>query len=383
MKRIKYISVFDLDANKEQNRLNTLSSTNKVNYIIKVLNNLGYGVDVISTSHTMNNKCYGGKLLTWGDNTLKLFPTTWRGGAIKKILNLAVMHFCIFFYLLFHLSRKDTVIMYHSTGLLWVNVLFMIKKVHLIEECEEIYGDIYGKKWMSYLEKKILTKADAYIYPTYLLNSIVNTKNKPFLVVHGAYKDVGAECFEDSNKEVVEFSPDFYHVAYTGILDSKKGCIDVIRAAQFLDENYYIHILGFGGDEEIEITKKEIERVRKLTKCKLSYDGLRKGADYTNYLKHLDLGVCALDTDYQFINTQFPSKIISYMSAGIPVLCSEARAILTSDVSEALFFYKGNESQNIAEGIISVREHGKVDSLQLLSDCDKKFRKEILKLVNI
>ena len=79
MKRIKYISVFDLDANKEQNRLNTLSSTNKVNYIIKVLNNLGYGVDVISTSHTMNNKCYGGKLLTWGDNTLKLFPTTWRG----------------------------------------------------------------------------------------------------------------------------------------------------------------------------------------------------------------------------------------------------------------------------------------------------------------
>ena len=53
MKRIKYIAAFDIEANKGENRVNVLSSANKINYIITVLNQLGYGVDMISFSHTV------------------------------------------------------------------------------------------------------------------------------------------------------------------------------------------------------------------------------------------------------------------------------------------------------------------------------------------
>ena len=382
-KRIKYIASFDIDSNKAENRMNMLSSANKINYIITVLNELGYGVDIISYSHTLNKKCYSGKLINWGNNTVKLFPTTWRGGTFLKILNCLILNTSLFFYLLFNVHHKDTVIMYHSYGILWINLLFMLKGVHLIEECEEIYGDIYGKKWMSFLEHKLLTKADSYIYPTELLNSIVNKKHKPYLVIHGSYKDVGAQFFSDCKPEKVYFDPALYHVAYTGILDPKKGCMEVVKAAEFLDDSYYIHILGFGSLEEIEMINKLKEGLSTKTKCKISFDGLRKGLEYTNYLKHLNLGLCTIDSQESFTLTQFPSKIISYMAAGVPVLCSEAKAIKTSDVSSAITFYKGNSPKDIAEGIKLARSKGSVDTKKLLEECDNKFKNELYNLINI
>lgn len=383
MKRIKYIAAFDIEANKGENRVNVLSSANKINYIITVLNQLGYGVDMISFSHTLNKKCYAGKTIKWGENnTIKLFPTTWRGGALLKIVNLIVLYTSLFFYVLTHVRKNDTVIMYHSYSILWLNVLFMFKKIHLIEECEEIYGDIFGKKWMSALEHNLLTKAESYIYPTELLNSIVNIKQKPYLVVHGSYKDVGAQFFSDSKKEVVYFDPNLYHVAYTGILDPKKGCMDVVKAAEYLDESYYIHILGFGDVEEIDMINQMIKKLELKTKCKMSFDGLRKGQEYTNYLSHLNLGICTLDTERQFINTQFPSKIISYMTAGVPVLCSAAKSIMTCDVSSAITFYKGNTPKDIAEGIEHARQKSAINTQKLLEDCDAKFKKELNNLID-
>ena len=382
MSRIKYIASFDIEANKAENRVNMLSSANKINYIITVLNELGYGVDVISMSHTLNHKCYSGKTINWGANTIKLFPTTWRGNVFCKILNLIVMNSSIFIYLLIHLKKHDTVIMYHSYGYMWINILFMLKGVHLIEECEEVYGDIFGKKWMSFLEHKLLTKAYSYIYPTELLNSIVNTNNKPYLVVHGSYKDVGAQFFSDCKPETVVFDPNLYHVAYTGILDPKKGCMDVVKAAEFLDGSYYIHILGFGSQEEIDMIEQLINELSKKSKCKVTFDGLRKGIEYTNYLKHLDLGLCTLDTEEAFTLTQFPSKIISYMAAGVPVLCSEAKAIKTCDVSSAITFYEGNSPKAIAEGIMTAKIKGRIDTRQLLEDCDEKFKVELKSLLD-
>lgn len=382
-RRIKYIASFDIDANKAENRVNMLSSANKINYIITVLNQLGYGVDVISFSRTLNKKCYAGKRILWGtDNSIKLFPTTWNGGVLLKILNHIILNTSLFFYILTNVRCKDTVIMYHSYGILWLNVLFMLKGVHLIEECEEIYGDIFGKKWMSALEHKLLTKADSYIYPTELLNSIVNVKNKPYLVVHGSYKDVGSQFFSDCKEEPVYFDPNLYHVAYTGILDPRKGCIDVVKSAEFLDETYHIHILGFGSAGEIDLINQTIRELVSKTKCKVSFDGLRKGQEYTNYLSYLNLGVCTLDTDQHFINTQFPSKIISYMAAGVPVLCSEAKAIRTCEVSSAITFYKGNSPKDIAEGIKKARENDVIDTRQLLDDCDLKFKTELNRLIN-
>lgn len=380
-KRLYYIASFDIEANRAENRLNVLSSTNKINYLISVLNELGYGVDVISTSPTLNKKCYSGKCYKWGVNTIKLFPTIRRGGMFLKLLNITVMNVALIWYILTKVKPRETVIIYHSYGTMWLNILLKIKRVNLIIECEEIYGDIFGKKWLSYLEHKLLKSGNAYIYPTKLLNKIVNKKNQPYLVVHGAYADVGAKFFSDCAEETVTFAPSLYHVAYTGILDPRKGCMDVVRAAEFLDDTYHIHILGFGSPSEKELLAHEIDRIGARTKCKITYDGIRKGQEYTNYLKRIDLGVCTLDINQQFTMTQFPSKIISYMSVGVPVLCSEAKAIKECDVSEAITFYSGNTPQDIARGIRLARSKNRIDTISLLKECDEKLKQELIKLI--
>ena len=380
-KRIYYIASFDIEANKKENRLNILSSTNKINYLISVLNELGYCVDVISTSPTLNKRCYSGKICHWGVNTIKLFPTTWRGGALLKILNIVVMNMAIAWYIIAKIRAKDTVIIYHSYGTMWLNMLLKLKGTNLIIECEEIYGDIFGQKWLSFLEHNLLKIGNAYIYPTNLLNGIVNKNNQPYLVVHGAYNDVGSKIFSDCAEESVQFAPLLYHVAYTGILDPRKGCIDVVRAAEFLDDTYHIHILGFGSDSEIELLEQEIDRICTLTKCKITYDGLRKGQEYTNYLTHINLGVCTLDTSRQFTMTQFPSKIISYMSVGVPVLCSEVKAIKECYVSDAITFYSGNTPQDIANGIKVARFKHRIDTISLLEACDSRLKQELKELI--
>jgi glycosyltransferase involved in cell wall biosynthesis len=379
MKRLKYIASFDLDSNKNENRVNMLSSANKINYMLTVMNELGIGVDIISTSHTLNKKCYGGKVIRWGDNTLKLFPTTWRGGVVLKIINLIILRTTLFFYLTLHVKGGEKVMMYHSYGNIWINSLLKWKGVKIIEECEEIYGDIFGKPKLAEREKKALQSCFAYIYPTRLLNDIVNKKGAPYMIIHGAYKDVGSQFFDDAvSEEPTLLNRSKFHVAYTGILDPKKGCIEVVRAAEYLDSDYHIHILGFGDKDAVE---KEIEKVKTKTKCEVTYDGLRKGAAYSQYLSKLDLGVCTLNTDQGFVNTQFPSKIISYMAAGVPVLCSNVEAIKTSDVAEAITFYEGNAPQDIAKGIIVAREKEKIDAKKLLNDCHERFKKEIYELI--
>ncbi|MDE6284844.1 MAG: hypothetical protein K2M17_03785 [Bacilli bacterium] len=381
--RIFYIASFDIEQNKKENRNHVLASTNKINYIIDVLNDMNYGVDVISTSHTMNRKCYSGKTLRWDNNTITLLPTTWRGKGLLKILNLFVMNISLLITVLTKIKSMDTVIVYHSYGFLWLNHILKLKKVKLINECEEIYGDIFGRPWLSFMERRALSHADSYIYPTKLLNMIVNKNNKPYLVVHGAYKDVGAKFFSDSSKENVEFDQGLFHIAYTGILDPRKGCLDVIRAAEFLDGSYYIHILGSGSDKEQKQLAIEIEKIRERTECRISYDGIRRGLEYTNYLSQINLGICTLDTRQKFTLTQFPSKIISYMSVGVPVLCSEVRSIVDCDVAQAITFYKGNSPLDIARGIKEARNKVKIDTITLLNECDNSFKKELNEIISI
>lgn len=386
MERIKYIVSYDLESNKHQNRLNILASANKINYIISVLNDLGYGVDIISTSQTLNRKCYKGSHTTFGVNTIRRFPTTWRGGTLLKVINVLVMRFFVLMYLILNVTKYEKIIIYHSIGNLWMlPILRKIKKAYIIEEVEEIYGDIFGKPRMSQKEKSKLQNASAYIYPTKLLNSIVNIHNKPFLVVHGAYKNNSNEYYSDQAvEEKSYFETGIYHIGYTGILDPKKGCLNILKAAKYLDSTYHIHILGFGGDEEVQMVIKIVENYTadKNIECKVSYDGIRRGDAYTNYLKHLDLGICPVDASQSFINTQFPSKIITYLVAGLPVICSEAETVMTSDIAEAIIFYSGNRPEDIAKAIISSREDMSTkDPSKILEQCDRCFRIDLFNIL--
>lgn len=388
MKKIKYIVSYDVQSNHKENRVNVLASSNKIDYIVTVLNDLGYQVEIISTSQTLNKKCYPGKEVKIGENILRLFPTTWRGGVFLKCINAVVMRLSIWNYLRKNVSSGEKVIIYHSVGNMWIlDYLKKCKKADVIEEVEEIYGEIFQNKKLADKERRKLQNADAYIYPTMLLDAIVNKNRKPSLVVHGAYVNTdysrraqGESVLEHDDSAAFESGK--YHVGYTGILDPQKGCLSIVKAAEYLDKNYHIHILGFGSKNDIDVLNDCISKTRKRTGCSVTFDGVRRGAAYEDYLKRLDLGICPVDSRKDFILTQFPSKVISYMVNGLPVLCSDIETVKTSNVSDAVVFYHGDEPKDIADAIIIARSQmNHVDARMIIEDCHRKFVKEIGELL--
>ena len=386
MKSIKYIVSYDIESNFKENRVNVLASSNKINYIVSVLNDLGYKVDLISTSQTLNSRCYLGKEISLGINKLHLFPTTWRGGVILKCINVLVMRWNIWRYLKKNVSLGEKIIIYHSIGNLWaLRYLKKIKKAYIIEEVEEIYGEIFENKRLVIKEKKELQLADAYMFPTILLDEFINKTNKPKIIVHGAYRksDFLKKGLEDNkNNEIGIFEENKFHVGYTGIIDSQKGSHLIVKAAQYLDENYHIHILGFGTQKEIDSLNACIIETKNKTNCIISFDGIRRGVVYEEYLKKLNVGICPVDSDKKFILTQFPSKIISYMINNLPVLCSDIQTVKTSDVAKGVFFYQGNSPIDIANAIINIKNQiGYYNVQELIFECDKKFIKEFRTLL--
>jgi len=378
-KRIKYIVSYDCPENQTENRVNVLASSNKIDYIVQKINEVGYGVDLVSTSQTKNNKFYRGKIYNRGINTLKLFPTTPRGGVIKKAINLIVMRTAIALYLLKYVKRNEPILIYHSYGNMWmINFLKLFKNARIIEEVEEIYGDIYGKPRLSKKERHLLSKADAFIFPTILLNQVVNTKGKNYLIIHGSYR-LG-KCENVSKK--LGFKDGLYHVGYTGILDPKKGCLDFIRSAEYLDSSFCLHILGFGSEEEIKLLQDTIECVKKKTSCDIVYDGVKRGNEYDIYLQSLDAGICPLNSEDYFVKTQFPSKVISYLANGIKVICSNVESVNTSEVKDYVIYYDGNNPNCIANAIKSARESKNMpDARYAIKKCDEKFGQELMKFI--
>ena len=380
---VKYIVSYDCSENAAENRVNVLASSNKIDYIVERVNKLGLKVDLISTSQTLNKCFYRGKklILTQG-NALRLFPTTPRGGAAAKTINLLVMRVFIILYIARKIHKNDIVIVYHSVGNLWILPLLRLKKAFIIEEVEEIYGYIFGKKKMANRELHALQNADAYIYPTALINKLVNIKNKPFILIHGSYKIGEYATTEEKRVEENFFEPDRIHVGYTGILDPRKGYIDFVHCAKWLDEKYHLHVIGFGSEREIVQLQQEIEKMQTNTKCILSFDGIRRGRAYEVYLQCLDVGVCPLNPNDEFTKSQFPSKVVSYLSNGLQVVCTRVEAVESSDIAEAISFYEGDQPHDMARAIMKAgAARQMIDTKELIRSCQQTFDIGLEKLI--
>ena len=158
----------------------------------------------------------------------------------------------------------------------------------------------------------------------------------------------------------------------------KGGAVAAVDAAEFLDENYHIHVIGFGSDIEIKYLKEEIVRVSNKTKCVVSYDGLKHGDEYIRFIQSCDIGLSTQNPDAAFNATSFPSKILSYLSNGLRVVSIRIPAIEGSDVGDKLFYYDEQTPKQIADAILSVDMAQAYDSRSDIVDLSNKFQNELM-----
>lgn len=344
------------------------AAISKMDYLRDVLINLGYPVEIVSLAPSCIPQYLKKERRSLkGGGELVLFTSLGHGNKLINRMNEYFIKFQAIIYLLKSINSNDIVIVYHSLALITiVNVMRMIKKCDVIYDVGELYHTVVLKK--EEREMAFLKTANAYIFSTEFLNKKLNNSQKPYVLLHGSYRVapiVGSKLFDDNK----------IHCVYAGTFDIRKGVLLAIHSASFLDSRYHIHILGFGSDEEIENVKKMINDVSIHSDCKLSYEGVIHGEEYTRFLQSCQIGLSPQSPDAQFNKASFPSKTLSYLGNGLKVVSIRIPAIEQSNVGAFLFYYDKQTPEEFAKAIEAAARDMNCNGQAIVKNLDDDFNK--------
>ena len=367
---IYYVGYY-ADAENKQNRNAVLSATNKMRYIISALEQMCEPFLVVSCTVTKNkNGCKGIKEKITDNAYCKCFRSFGRRNIITKLLDVVMMNLQLFLFLLFNVKKEDTILVYHATSYCkLIPLIKKLKKCRFILEVEEIYADVQGDDSLRKKEQYIFSEADAFILATPLLNEKVNQQRKPYTAIYGTYmveKDRGTH-FDDGKT----------HILYAGTFERRKGGTVAVATAEYLDESYHVHVLGFGKEEDKAFLLSEIDRVKELTDCQVSFDGCLSGEEYIQFIQKCHIGLSPQNPDAEYNTTSFPSKILSYLSNGLRVVSIRIPAIEGSAVRDYITFYDVQTPQEIAMAIKSIDIKDQYDSRKHIQELSEQFKREL------
>ena len=372
---IKYIGFYDLP-NSKFKRNCALPAVNKMNYISQAIKNAGYKARIISPSwydDSDTKASFKGMTYQKTQNYCNLtflpsFGTSSKfTGYIKIIFSLT----CLFLWLMVNVRRNEKILVYHSPWLaLPILLAKKIKNFHLILEVEEIYCDVSSlHPYFDVLEEKIIQKADSFLLSTELLIDKI-AKLKPYILIYGNYEIIETIATPPNDGKI--------HLLYAGIIDfHKAGAFNAIESALFLPANYVIHIIGFG---EVDKLNKRIEEINKTTNCKVTYDGLKNGLDFVKFCQSCHIGLSTQKMDGDYLNSSFPSKILTYLSLGLKVITCNIECVKASKIGDSVFYYENDSPEFIAKAICEINSNLDINTQKIIIKLNDDFVVEIKKL---
>lgn len=376
-KTIKYFGFYDV-ADSACDRVSNLAAVNKMNYIAACLNKAGHKVKFVSPSWMGDEsqekfKWFESRQVNEGVEAL-FFPS-WRTRT-KLFRNLKIIFslVALFVYMILSVRRSEKIIVYHVPWLsLPVRFAKKIKGFSLVLEVEEIYKDVSTiNRYFEVLEDDLLACADSYIVSTELLEHKVCSEQGECIVLYGNYDVMndGAEKFTDG----------LIHLVYAGIIDShKKGAFNALEAMRFLPPNYVLHILGFGETERLNAA---ISKITTEYKCKVIYEGIKKGDDFKRFCASCHIGLSTQSMDGDYLLSSFPSKILTYLGIGLNVVSCNVKCVRISKIGDLVDYYDIDKPEAIAETIQKVRLHSATVSRDRLFILEQEFIGKIKTLFN-
>lgn len=368
MKQIKIVSYYS-DEYSADRRTGSPAAINVINYISDVFGKIGYLTEVISPSWIISGGkgfCAGEKVELGEGKILIKAPSFRKNTGATAFFNKAISRLWITCYLLRNVKRNETIFLYHAPSLMLpINILRAIKKPRIIIAAEELYSDIPRfAKLDREKEIRFLKRQEGYVFPTELLRDRL-CENKPYVIIHGTYR---VEPERESG-----FDDGKIHVLYAGTLNLLKGgAAAAAAAAEYLDERYHVHIIGFGNEDEKKEILDKIEQIKNRTKAELSFDGLKTGEEYIRFLQSCHIGLSTQNPAAGYNETSFPSKVLSYLSNGLRVVSIRIKALECSAVSDLLYYYDEDTPQSIAQAIAAVDTAEKYDSRSFIARLDER-----------
>lgn len=376
--KIYYVGFYSNEINKTENRISSSAAVNLMNYVAESLS-IDKNVEIVSCSWTLNKHGYyrSKKINVFKNVSFNTSPSIGSNLKIIRYISKIISIFWLTFFLIFKVSKGQTVIVYHSIAYLFpVIIAKKIKGFKLILQVNEIYQNVNNiGKINSYLEKQIMGLPNAFIFSTVLLNAKINKYNLPFLICGGVYK---------MNRKLIEkFDDNKIHLVYAGLIDKVKlgGAFISAELAKYMPENYIIHIVGFGTEEDITDLLKLIYENNKRNCAKIVFEGELFGDDFFKFLQKCHIGLALQMPNRIFNETSFPSKIFSYLTNYLPVVSLQNNSICSSPIADVLYLYKKNDYSEISNTIKTINCFSSLDNCNKIYELDKKFKFEINNLI--
>ncbi len=376
LKKIYYIAYFS-NNEKKRKRDAVPAADLQVSYLSQVFSEIGYEVEILSPNIPNNGK--------------KIFHI--QKGFVKQVeKNINVRYFnCLesSSRIIRYFSRRIAVlsaarylkgvkdgkiVIYHSR--IFYPFYHLLKRIgrDYILELEEIYLDVIGDDKKRKREISEVSKATAYILPSIPLAEEV-TQGKKYVLYHGSCRN---------EKQIgMGFHDGRIHVVYAGTFDPRViGKLSLIQAAEYLDERYHIHVIGFGRNQsDVDRIIGEVNEMQGKS-CKVTYDGLLLGEDYISFLQSCDIGMFSRDPNGRDINSSFPSKIMSYLSNGLHVVATRADSIERSEVGNIVCFCNTNDPKDVADAIMHVDLSVPYDSREKLMEIESRLKVNLKQLLS-
>lgn len=373
---MRYYTYIDDPVLKDRNLGVSPAGQSKSLYIISKLKSLEKRFTVVTLARTRNNGVEYPAICQMNSDGIEiaaLKDKAYQTG-LKRYIYALAYHIRMFSSFLKQ-GKEEVTIVYHS--LMHAVELCVAKRLcgfKLILELEEIYQDVVPcGRFKAYWERKVIEVADGYILATEALSKVI-PQGKPYIVVNGTYHAEPDRHVSFNDKKI--------HCVYAGTFDpAKGGAAAAVAAAEFLPEKYHVHILGFGTEEQENQLQELIATVQKKTKCTLTYDGLKSGEEYIQFLQKCQIGLCTQIPDAKYTETSFPSKVLVYLANGLRVLSVRIPAVEQSSVGDMLYYYDEQKPEKIAEAIQSIDMNLPYDSRERLEMLDIKATKDIQELL--
>ena len=368
---VHYLSLRNIPQFEKENRRDPPSGQ-KQDYIIESLVSLGYKVNYVSFSESFNNKFYRAKKKRLSEN-VNFFLTPNVPGKYRESF---AFRWFYHIYSLRHIKKGDILLVYHTNSMRndILRRLADKKQLAFIYEVEELYEYAHETVDENLVAKEInfLQCADKYLFCSELLQARVNRKNLPYVVVEGFYKYV--------KSDVEKFNDGKIHCVYGGIIDEiKGGAFRAVKAAEFLQENYVVHILGFGNKTKLQNMIKQRAPFRR---CEVVYEGLKKGKEYIDFISKCDIGLSLMTMREDINNTAFPSKLILYMACGLQIVACRVKVLEISETAQAITFYDEDTPESIAEAIKCVKTENKISIKSMMEKIDLSFKNNLDKMLS-
>ena len=373
MNKIVYLGQYSRDGER---RVNAATVT-LMDYVIESINHAGYDLSVVSYADReieipksvtkINDKTQLTYLSSHGDKQGFFSKAFGKIKRQKALLN----ELCDI------IEDGDTVIAYHSLTL--IDIIKSLRKKRsfklILQVCEK-YSDLENAKGYEKKELSFISSADSYIFSSNQLEKLFNNQNKPYIICMGTYKaEPVLNAPADDGKT---------HIVYAGTFNPYKGGVfNAIASAEYLDDSYHLHVLGGAEDKLFKLVAKTIIEASLKTQCQITYDGFLTGDTYKSFLQSCHIGLSTQDSDGEFNNSSFPSKILVYLSNGLKVVSSKIPAVTTSAVDDAMHYYSYQSSREIAEAIIEAKNSNKCGSRELVAKLDRAFVEDIKILLGL